>query len=152
MPELPGSLRAIVSLLRSAFTAPSFDTFSWLIYGFIAQVGERTVTGMWQAARLSGRLHHSRAHDFFSRARWSTDEVGLRLLEGVVALLVPAGAPLRLAVDDTLFRRSGKKVWGSFLHHDPTARGEHAVRLGNSWVVAGLLVDFRSCTAPSASR
>lgn len=142
MPELPGSLRTIVSLLRPAFTTPSFNTFSWLIYGFIAQLGEGTVTGMWQAARLAGRLHHSRGHDFFSRARWSTDKVGLRLLEGVVALLVPAGAPLRLALDDTLFRRSGKKVWGSFLHHDPTAGGEHAVRQGNSWVVVGLLVEL----------
>ncbi len=65
MPELPASLRALVSLLRPAFTAPSFDTFSWLLYGFVARVGEHGA-GMWQAAHLASRLHHSPAPDFFA--------------------------------------------------------------------------------------
>ena len=69
MPVLPSSLIAITSLLRGAFTAPTFQTFEALIAGFVGRVGEHTVCGMWQAARLAGRLHHSRAHDFFVRLR-----------------------------------------------------------------------------------
>ncbi|MER3410308.1 MAG: hypothetical protein C4306_09470 [Thermoleophilia bacterium] len=89
MPELPGSLTALVTLLRPAFTAPTFATFCALVVGFLGWVGERTVTGMWQAARLAGVVHHWRAHDFFSRARWSPDALGLSLLDFLVAVFVP---------------------------------------------------------------
>ena len=30
MPVVPGSLAALLSLLRPSFTAPTFDTFRWL--------------------------------------------------------------------------------------------------------------------------
>ena len=41
----------------------------------------------------------------------------------IVARLLPAGSPLTLAVDDTLFKRSGKKVFGVAWHHDGAAKG-----------------------------
>ncbi len=52
-------------------------------------------------ARLEQAWHHSRAHRFFSAARWSADQLGLVLLDLICALLVPDGAPVRLVVDDT---------------------------------------------------
>jgi hypothetical protein len=48
----------------------------------------------------------------FSNARWSGDALGLVLADLIVARLLPAGAALTIAVDDTLFKRSGKKVFG----------------------------------------
>ena len=140
MPVVPGSLAALLSLLRPSFTAPTFDTFCWLVVGFVSRVGERTVCGMWQAVRLAGVFHHSRAHGFFARARWSPDELGLRLADLLVAVLVPAGKPLRLALDDTLFHRAGRKLFGACLHHDPHADGGPRVGFGNSWVVLGLVL------------
>ena len=139
MPVIPGSLAPLLSLLRSAFTAPTFETFCALVVGFVGRVGEHTVTGMWQAARLAGVVHHSRAHDFFARARWSADEAGLLVLDFLVSVLVPHG-PIRLALDDTLFARSGRKVFGALFHHDPHAEGGARIRFGNNWVVLGLLV------------
>jgi DDE superfamily endonuclease len=53
---------------------------------------------------------HDRAHQFFSRARWNPDDVGLAVTRLVTALLVAAGQPVTVAIDDTLFRRRGKKV------------------------------------------
>ena len=50
---------------------------------------------MWQAAHLASRRHHSPAHDIFARPRWSADEVGLRLPESAVALIVPPGGTVR---------------------------------------------------------
>ena len=97
VPVVPASLAALLSLLRQAFTAPTYDTFCWLVVGFASRVNRRTACGMWQAARLAGVFHHSRAHRFFAGARWSPDELGLRLAELLVARLVPAGEPLRLA-------------------------------------------------------
>ena len=113
MPALPSSLTAILSLLRPAFTAPTFQTFEALTCGFIGRIGEHTVCGMWQAARLAGRLHHSRAHDFFARSSWSADELGLRLLDFLVERLLDPSAPISLAVDGSVFARSGRKVHGA---------------------------------------
>jgi DDE superfamily endonuclease len=88
--------------------------------------------------------HHSRAHWFFSRARWSVEQVGLALLGLAVTRLVPAGAPVLVAVDDTLFRRSGRRVHAAGWHHDGAAKGpaKHRVSWGNSWVLAGIVVDL----------
>jgi hypothetical protein len=141
MPLLPSSLAAILSLLGAAFTAPTAQTFEALFAGFVGRVGEHTVCGMWQAVRLAGRLHHSRAHDFFARARWSADELGLLLLDFLVARFVDLESPIRLAVDGTVFGRSGRKVHGAAWHYDPAVvPGGRGFRFGNCFVVVGLVV------------
>jgi hypothetical protein len=78
---------------------------------------------MLLGARLSTVWSHHRAHRFFSRARWSVDQLGLLLADLIVNLLVDPDAPIRVAVDDTLMRRSGRKVYGAAWHHDPLAAG-----------------------------
>jgi hypothetical protein len=146
IPSLPRSLADLLVVFRPCFTAPTYQTFSALVAGLLAQPGPRTVTGMLVGARLAGRWPHSRAHRFFSAARWQPDVLGLVLLDLLVDLLVAADAPLLLVVDDTLFRRSGRKVFGAAWHHDPLARGK--VAWGNNWVVVGCWSACRSC--PSA--
>jgi len=137
----PDSLAALLSLFRGCFTRPTFETFCSLCAGFIARVGEHTVTGMLLAARLERTWHHSRAHDFFSRRGWSADALGLALLDFVVSRFLAAGAPLTLAVDDTIFARSGPKVFGAHLHRqDHVHGGGKQVRYGNCWVVLGLVL------------
>ena len=64
---------------------------------------------MLTGAGLSRLWPHDRAHWFFARARWSADDLGLAVARLVVALLVPAGTPVTVAIDDTLFRRRGKR-------------------------------------------
>jgi DDE superfamily endonuclease len=138
---LPSSLVAILTLLRPAFTAPTFDTFTVLVGGFVGRIGEHTVCGMWQAARLAGRVHHSRAHDFFARASWCIDRLGLLLCDFLVGRFVEPGAALTLAVDGSVFQRTGRKVHGAVWHHDagaaPDGRG---FKFGNCFVVVGLVV------------
>jgi hypothetical protein len=127
-------------LLRPAFTAPTFQVFEALVAGFVGRVGEHTVTGMWQAARLAGRLHHSRAHDFFARAAWCPDRLGLLVLDFLVERFLGPGAPIVLAVDGSVFRRSGRKVHGTSWHHDSSAAPGGGFKFGNSFVVVGLVV------------
>jgi hypothetical protein len=114
----PVSLMRLLMSLAPLFTAPSFRTFCGLAYGFLAQVGRRTVCGMLAGAGLSRLWPHDRAHQFFSRARWSADDLGLAVARLVVALLVPAGQPVTVAIDDTLFRRRDTKVWALSWFHD----------------------------------
>ncbi len=45
-------------------------------------------------------------------------------------------------MDDTLFKRAGKKVYGAFWHHDGAAKGPKPIGYGNCWVVAGIIVDL----------
>jgi DDE superfamily endonuclease len=139
---LPSSFAALLATLRPCFTAPSFRTFAALVAGLIAQPGRGTVTGMLTGAGLARVMHHSRAHWFFSHARWQPDRVGLAVAGLVVRLLVAAGAPLLVVVDDSLFRRSGRRVHGAAWCHDGAAktRTGSAVAWGNCWVIAGLIL------------
>jgi len=142
MPQVPSSLAGLLSLLEPCFTAPTFRTFCMLTVGFIARIRENTVCGMLQGAGLAGVWHHSRAHDFFAYRRWAPDELGLRLMELLVSVLLPPGAPIRLAVDDSLFGRSGKHVYGAHYLHDgaqPEGSGRRT-RWGNCWVQVVLVV------------
>jgi hypothetical protein len=144
MSEVPTSLAGLLSLLAPCFTHPTFQTFSQLVVGFVGRIRDCTITGMLQAAGLAGVWHHSRAHDFFARRRWDPDELGLRLLDFLVTVFVKAGASIRLAVDDTLFGRSGRKVWGAHYLHDgaqPEGSGRRT-RWGNCWVVVVLVVQL----------
>jgi len=140
--HVPASLAGLLSLCQPAFSQPTFQTFSMLMVGFVGRVRDCTVTGMLQGAGLAGQWHHSRAHDFFARRRWEPDEVGLRLLDFLIATFVEPGAAIRLAVDDTLFGRSGRHVWGAHYLHDgaqPQGSGRRT-RWGNCWVVVVLVV------------
>jgi DDE superfamily endonuclease len=110
---VPGSLMSVLAVFGPLFTAPTFRTFTMLACGFLAQTGKRTVCGMLAGADLTRSWSHDRAHSFFSRARWNPDDLGLAVARLVVALLVPAGDPVAVAIDDTLFRRRGKKVWAA---------------------------------------
>jgi hypothetical protein len=141
---LPSSFAALLATLRPCFTAPSFRTFTALVAGLIGQPGRCTITGMLTGAGLARAVHHARAHWFFAGARWQPDRLGLAVAGLVVRLLLPAGAPLLIAVDDTLFRRSGRRVHGAAWCHDGagTSRTGRAVAWGNCWVIAGLIVSL----------
>ena len=149
---LPASWYLLLCYFRSCFTAPTFTTFVMLVSGMIARPQWRTVTGMLIAAGLSGNWHHSRAHRFFSRAAWSPEAVSRALAILIVDTLVPAGAPLLIAVDDTLFTRSGRKVAATGWHHDASVKTKNAkdarLRWGNCWVVAGIVVELPLLTRP----
>jgi hypothetical protein len=141
--QVPSSLAGLLSLLRGCFTQPTFETFSMLLIGMVGWVRDCTVTGMLQAAGLAGECHHSRAHDFFARSRWDPDQLGVLLVDFLVTVFVNAG-PIRLAVDDTLFGRSGRKVFGAHYLHDgaqPEGSGRRT-RWGNCWVVGVLVVEL----------
>lgn len=94
-------------------------------------------------AGLAGVWHHSRAHRFFAAARWHPDVVGLTVLRLIVGHLVPVGAPLVIAVDDTMFRRSGRRVYAAHRGYDGSlkvAKGNQKLSRGNTFVAAAVVV------------
>ena len=147
---VPVSLASLLAVFGPLFTAPSFRTFCGLACGFLSQAGKRTVCGMLAGAGLSRIWPHDRAHRFFARARWNADDLGLAVARLVVALLVPAGEPVVVAIDDTLFRRRGKKVWAASWFHDGSAPGPAKTGYGNNWVIAAIVVKLPAVRLPVA--
>ena len=147
---VPVSLASLLAVFGPLFTAPSFRTFCGLACGFLSQAGKRTVCGMLAGAGLSRIWPHDRAHRFFARARWNADDLGLAVARLVVALLVPAGEPVVVAIDDTLFRRRGKKVWAASWFHDGSAPGPAKTGYGNNWVIAAIVVKLPAVRRPVA--
>ena len=63
-------------------------------------------------------------------------------------LLVPPGAAITVAVDDSVFRRSGRKVWGAAWQHDGSSPAKNKLSFGNCFVTAGVVVALPFCTRP----
>jgi hypothetical protein len=147
---VPASLATLLAAFAPLFTAPSYRTFCGLACGFLAQPGKRTVCGMLAGAGLSRLWSHDRAHYFFARARWKPGELGLCAARMVVSLLVPGGQPVEVVVDDTLFKRRGKRVWAASWFHDGSAAGPEKTGYGNNWVVLAIVVRLPMVSRPVA--
>lgn len=87
-PNIPTST-VLLSGFRTCFTAPGYRTFSSVVTGLVAQTRRRTVCGMLLGAELEHSWRHTRAHGFFSAARWCVDEAGLAMTPSwVIARIV----------------------------------------------------------------
>ena len=86
------------------------------------------------------RISFHAACRFFSPAVWDVDQLGLAAAGFVVTRLLDPGAPVVVAVDDTLFRRWGRLVHHVFWTHDGAAQGKSKIGRGNRWIIAGIVV------------
>jgi hypothetical protein len=150
VPTLPGALTRVLATVRPCFTAPTFEVFTALVAGLFTQPVSRTVCGMLTGAGLARAWHHSRAHRFFSTTRWQPHQVGLLLGELIVTSLLAPDAPITVAVDDTLFRRRGKKIHAVGWFHDGSAAGQAKLGFGNNWVVLAVIVTLPFLSRPVA--
>ena len=135
------------------FLRRGFDTFTALLAGLVAAPTRRTVCGIFTASGMSGVWHHSQAHRFFASSRWNPDQLGLVALGLVIGWLTPAGAPIAVAVDDTLFRRRGRKVYAACWAYDGSlqvAAGQTKLSRGNTFVVAAVVVELPFLERPIA--
>jgi hypothetical protein len=105
---------------------------------------------MLTGAGLSRTWPHDRAHSFFSRARWNPDDLGIAVAKLVIGLLAGDGEPVEVLVDDTLFRRRGKKGWAASWFHDGSATGPAKTGYGNNWVVLAVRVWLPMVSRPVA--
>ena len=143
MELVPGFVQLLQALVPT-MTAPTFDSLTTVLTGWVF-ASRRTVTRMILAAGNTAGKHYSSYHRVFSAACWSLDAVGLAVFD----LLRPfAGEVVMLALDDTLARKRGLKMFGCAMHHDPllSSRSKSVKNWGHSWVVLGVIVElpFRS--------
>lgn len=134
------SFTLILQELAIVMTAPSFANLMTIATGWVF-APKRTITCMLLAAGVAGERHHSAFHRLFANARWQLDRLGLAVFRVVEPRL---DKTVLLAVDDTLARKRGLKIFGVGMHHDPllSSRGKAITNWGHSWVVLGVLVRF----------
>jgi len=138
--ELVPGFVALLQPFVSTMTAPTFDSLTTIVTGWVF-ASRRTVTRMILAAGETANKHYSSYHRVFSNARWSLDGVGL----AVFGLMQPfLGDSVMLALDDTLARKRGLKMFGCGMHHDPllSTRNKAIMNWGHSWVVLGVIVEL----------
>jgi DDE superfamily endonuclease len=142
MPPLP---EAIILVL--APFAPLFSHRVWLhaqvlLLGAILTPGPRTVSAALRVMGLAMECHFTNYHRVLNRATWSARQ-GSRILLGLlVTVLVPSGATIVLGADDTVERRSGRKITAKGCYRDAVrSTKKHVIRcFGLKWVSMMLLV------------
>src|SRR4051794_11200971 len=125
-------------------TCPTFDSLLTVLTGWVF-ARRRTVTGMILAAGAAvGAKHHSAYHRLFAAACWSLDELGLAVFSLVLPLV---DGVVLLAMDDTLARKRGLKVFGVGMHHDPllSTRKTAITNWAHCWVVLGVVLQLPFC-------
>lgn len=140
---LASTMEASIRQFSSCFTKPSFQTFCVIVAGWLLGHGRRTVTRVLLTGDGLKRKTFSCYHRFFSQARWAVDAVG-RIVLSVVLKFIPQDAPIVVAVDDTLNRKTGKRIWAADMHHDPLlSTAKRAVfSFGHNWVVLSVQLRF----------
>jgi len=141
--NMVSSFIELLNQLSPIMTAPTFQNYLIIITGWLF-TQRRTITGMILAADAVDVKHHSAFHRVFARAPWSLDDMGLTILGMIEPFLGPT---VMLAVDDTLARKRGLKIFGVGMHHDPllSTRKSASVNWGHSWVIVAVLVKFPFC-------
>ena len=137
------SFASLLQVLVPCFTAPSFTSFSILMSGWVLNLRRHTVTQTVRAAVAVGAKHISSFHRFFSRGRWTTDAVGLTLA-GALLTTLRADGVVRVVVDDTLGRHTGKRIAGASMHRDPllSTALKPLFHWGHVWVVVAIEVEL----------
>lgn len=141
---LVSSFSELVQQVSVVMTTPTANSFITVLTGWVF-ANRRTVTGMIVAADAVDTKHHSAFHRVFATARWSRDELGLAVFDLISPWL--GQGPIFLAIDDTLARKRGLKIFGVGMHHDPllSTRKTALFNWGHSWVVLGVIVRFPFC-------
>jgi hypothetical protein len=134
-------MEASIRQFSSCFTKPSFQTFCVIVTGWLLGHGRRVVTRILLAGDGLKVKSFSCYHRFFSQARWAVDAIG-RVLLALVLKFIPEDAPIVVAVDDTLNRKTGKHIWAAGMHHDPlrSTGGRAVFSFGHNWVVLSVQI------------
>jgi len=94
------------------FTQPGAQIFSTLMTGWVLCTARRTITGMLPFADPQNLHAHDAYHRFFPDARWKMSRLWQKMTLILIARLCPRGI-VTLALDDTLFHHSGRKIDGA---------------------------------------
>ena len=125
------------------FTAPSFAIFTDLLTGWVLTPGRRTITRMLTVADPHERRAHDAYHRFIRAGRWSMAELWRVLAVHAVERFYPgaADAVVVLDCDDTVYKKTGRKVNGAGVFRD-AVRSTRA-RVVHAWGLNLVVITLR---------
>ena len=141
MPFLPVVILSLLANFADIFTKPTWKYAQTLLIGAILCNGKRTVSSALRVLGLSQEKRFERYHRVLSKAKWSAFSLS-RILLGLLVELLPANAPVLIAVDETIERRSGKNITAKGCYRD-ACRSSHSLVIkcfGLKWLCASLIV------------
>ncbi len=152
MSPLPASIIALFDHFAPVFSTQVWPLALTLVLGAILAPGKRTVTSALRSMGLADEQHFINYHRVLSRATWSALGLSRILLGLLVTLLLAAGVPLIVIIDDTLERRRGKRIQAVGVFRDGVrSTAKHKVTsFGLRWVCMALLVPVPWAARPWA--
>jgi hypothetical protein len=142
MPPLPEAIILVLAPFAPLFSDRVWRHAQVLLLGAMLAPGARTVTSALRVMGLAGERRFTNDHRVLNRAIWSARQGSGMLLGLLITLLVPPGATIVLGADDTVERRSGRKIRAKGCYRD-AVRSSHkqVIRcFGLKWVSMMLLV------------
>jgi hypothetical protein len=142
MPSLPEAIILVLASFAPLFSARVWRHAQVLLLGAILTPGPRTVATALRVMGLGRENHFTNYHRVLNRAVWSARQ-GSRILLGLLLhCFVPPGATIVLGADDTVERRSGRKIAAKGCYRDAVRSSKkHVIRcFGLKWVSMMLLV------------
>jgi hypothetical protein len=148
---LPFPIEEVLLSFAPVFSQPVWRHAQFLILGAILARGKRTVTSALRAVGLAQETHFTNYHRVLNRAVWH-GWFAAKVLLGLLVALLPAQAPLLLAVDETIERRKGPKIKTKGVFRDAvrSSRSKVVHCYGLRWVAMVLLVPVPWSSRPWA--
>jgi hypothetical protein len=142
MPSLPEAIILVLAPFAPLFSQRVWFHAQVLLVGAMLAPGARTVTATLRVMGLAAERRFTNDHRVLNRATWSARQ-GSRMLLGIlITLLVPAGATIVFGADETVERRSGRKITAKGCYRGAVRSSKkHVIRcFGLKWVAMMLLV------------
>lgn len=151
MRTLPQGMAVVLQHFTRLFTSPTWRHVQVLLTGAILCQGARRVSTILRVMGLSQVKRFEKYHRVLNRAKWNS-MTGSKILLGLLLELLPSSYPLLIVVDDTIERRSGKKIRAKGCYRDACRSTEAVVVtcFGLKWVCFMLIVPLPWCQRPWA--
>jgi hypothetical protein len=142
MPFLPAEMIVLLAPFVQLFSERVWFHAQVLVVGAILAPGKRTVSSCLRVMGLAWERHFTNYHRVLNRARWAALQASKILLGLIVTVLVPPGAVIVLGADDTVERRTGRRIKAKGCYRDAVRSSKkYVVRcFGLKWVAMMLLV------------
>jgi len=139
--NLPHEMVAILAVFAPLFSERVWRHAQVLLVGALLTQGTRTVTRALRVMGLSHERHWTNYHRVLNRAVWSTLQAS-KILLGLIVATMPVESTIVLGADDTVERRTGRKIKALGCYRDGVrSTRKHVVRcFGLKWVSMQVLV------------
>ncbi len=139
--NLPPEMVAALAAFAPLFSDRTWVKAQTLVIGALLTTGNRTVCAALRITGLGQERHFTNYHRVLNRDAWSCLASG-QILLGLIVAVLPRHWPIALAVDDTIERRSGRRIQATGCYRDPVRSSrKHLVKcFGLKWVALMILV------------